>query len=105
MIARSLALLVPLLVPLLLALHLAAPALACAPLDYGATPWPAATERDEGAKPIRRFIPPELYTGAPWRGEREIALRPVEVTRKPLSPSDHPAISFTGPMPWGAIPR
>jgi hypothetical protein len=72
----------------------------CATIDYSKTAWPAATERDAAGQPVSRFIPPELYTGAPWKGERELVLRPVELARKPLVPADHPTISFSGPLPW-----
>jgi hypothetical protein len=80
---------------------LSGPATAACPADYAATPWPAATQRDAAGAAVSRFIPPELYTGAEWTGSRELALRPVTVTRKPLVPSDHPTISFAGPLDWG----
>ncbi len=77
------------------------PAQACEiPNDPPGSVWAAATERDANGCVVARFIPPELYTGAPWNGEREHVLRPVEVTKKPLVPSDHPPISFSGPMSW-----
>ena len=79
-------------------------ATAC-PVDYSGTAWPAATARDADGKPVSRFIPPELYTGATWDGSRELALRPVSVTRKPLIPSDHPPIAFSGPVEWGDSAR
>ncbi|MBL8672307.1 MAG: hypothetical protein JNK11_16730 [Alphaproteobacteria bacterium] len=63
-------------------------------------PWAAATERDAAGAPLRRFIPPELYSGAPWDGSREMTLRPVDVTRRPIQPADHPAITIKGPLPW-----
>lgn len=79
----------------------ASPALACEiPNDPPGSVWAQATERDANGCAIARFIPPELYTGAPWSGERELILRQVEITKKPLVPSDHPPISFSGPMPW-----
>ena len=91
----------------MLALLLAvAPARAqnCQPVDLSATAWPAATERDAAGRPLRRFIPPELYVGAPWQGQREIELRPVNVTRKPLYPPDHPPITAIFPVPLPVAP-
>jgi hypothetical protein len=76
-----------------------APAQACLPADLSATAWPASIERDAAGRALRRFIPPELYAGAPWAGEREIALRPMNVTRKPLAPRDHPPITIVYPVP------
>lgn len=61
---------------------------------------PSATTRDGNGIPVSRFIPPELYSGADWDGNRELVLRPVHVTRKPLAPADHPPITIDGPMPW-----
>jgi hypothetical protein len=79
---------------------LSGPATAACPADYAATPWPAATQRDAAGNAVSRFIPPELYTGAEWNGSRELALRPMNVTRKPLVPPNHPAITFVGPLDW-----
>jgi hypothetical protein len=86
-------------------LILSVPATAACPVDYAATPWPAATGRDAAGNAVSRFIPPELYTGAEWNGSRELVLRPMNVTRKPLIPSGHPAISFAGPIAWGESGR
>jgi hypothetical protein len=97
-VARSSRLGLALLLALLLARPSAAQA-ACKPVDLAATAWPAATEVNAAGKPWRRFIPPELYGGAPWNGDRAIVLRPMNVTRKPAFPADHPAISIIYPMP------
>lgn len=72
----------------------------CERVDLGATAWPAATIRDTAGAPVSRFIPPELYSGASWDGRRELVIRPMHVTRKPVSPPDHPPIMIDGPMPW-----
>jgi hypothetical protein len=84
----------------LLALAIANASPACETSDDPNGPWEKSVERDASGKALARFIPPELYTGAAWQGERELILRPVDVTRKPLIPADHPAITFKGPMPW-----
>ena len=95
-----------LLVPALL-LALALPALCAGPgcPDLSGTAWDNATERDTEGLPLVRFIPPELYTGASWDGDRELVIRPTEVTRKPEVPADHPAITFRGPVPSAADPQ
>lgn len=63
-------------------------------------PWDAAVERDAAGKVLRRFVPPELYGGASWNGDRALELRAMRETRKPSTPSDHPPITVEGPMPW-----
>lgn len=85
---------------LLLAL-LGGPAVAqpCRPVDLSGSAWPATIERDAAGKPVRRFIPPELYGGAPWNGDRALVLRPMNVTHKPLHPRDHPPITIAYPAP------
>lgn len=76
----------------------------CEQLDLSLTVWPAATTYDASGAPVSRFIPPELYAGAHWNGSRELEIRPMHVTRKPVSPSDHPPIMIDGPMPWPGDP-
>lgn len=77
------------------------PVMACEiPNDPPGSVWAAATDHDTNGCAVSRFIPPELYTGADWNGEREIVLRLVDVMKKPLVPSDHPPISFRGPLSW-----
>ncbi len=66
--------------------------------------WDLATQHDAAGNAVRRFIPPELYSGAPWSGSREMVLRPMNVTKKPSTPSDHPAITISGPVPWDKDP-
>lgn len=84
---------------LLLSVMLAGPGVAqtCTAVDLSASAWAAATERGADGRAVRRFIPPELYGGAPWSGERELVLRPMNVTHKPLHPRDHPPISILYP--------
>ncbi|MHB1219732.1 MAG: hypothetical protein ACYC1L_16180 [Alphaproteobacteria bacterium] len=72
----------------------------CERIALTATPWPSATNYDASGVPVSRFIPPELYSGASWDGSRELVIRPMHVTRKPVSPPDHPPILIDGPMPW-----
>lgn len=62
--------------------------------------WHASVERTPEGQAVRRFIPPELYSGASWNGERTIVLRPMRETRKPAIPADHPAITIEGPLLW-----
>jgi hypothetical protein len=76
-----------------------AAAQSCNPVDLSASAWPAATERSADGRALRRFIPPELYGGAPWNGERQLVLRPMNVTHRPLHPRDHPPISVLYPAP------
>ncbi|MBI3637182.1 MAG: hypothetical protein HY216_13390 [Candidatus Rokubacteria bacterium] len=92
------------LIAVLLVTATATPALACVPVDLRSTAWPAATERDARGKALRRFIPPELYAGAPWDGARELALRPMAATRTPREPVDHPPITIMAPVPWPGDP-
>ena len=66
--------------------------------------WDDATERDSSGKPVRRFIPVELWTGADWAGGRTLALEPVRLSHKPAIPSDHPVITIEGPEPWAGDP-
>lgn len=63
-------------------------------------PWDEAVELGSDGKVLRRFVPPELYAGASWNGDRALELRPMRETRKPTTPSDHPPITIEGPMPW-----
>jgi len=72
--------------------------------DLSGTAWANATQRDPTGAPLTRFIPPELYSGAPWDGDRELVLRPMDVTRTPETPPDHPAITIRGPMPSTTSP-
>lgn len=76
----------------------------CAPIDYSATAWPGSIERDQAGRAIARFVPPELYAGAAWDGDRTLTLRPIEVTRYPVIPARHPPISFSGPFDWPSDP-
>ena len=69
------------------------------------SPWDKAVENGSDGKPVRRFIPPELYSGAAWDGSRELVLRPMNVTHKPMIPSDHPPIQISGPFPWEGDPE
>lgn len=67
-------------------------------------PWRSATKLDTDGRATTRFIPPELYSGASWDGDRAMRLRTVNVTRKPQHPSDHPPITITGPHPAAENP-
>ena len=68
-------------------------------------PWDNAVEYGSDGKPVRRFIPPELYSGAVWDGSRALVLRPMNVTHKPMIPGDHPPIQISGPFPWADDPE
>ncbi len=72
--------------------------------ELSGTAWENATEGDAKGAPLVRFIPPELYSGAPWDGDRELVLRPTNVTRTPETPPDHPAITIRGPVPSATSP-
>lgn len=74
--------------------------LAVLPAVVMADPWSDSIDHDESGHAVARFVPPELYAGAPWDGERALVLRPMNVTTKPLVPPDHPAITIIGPKPW-----
>jgi hypothetical protein len=82
-----------------------AAAQSCRQVDLSASAWPAATERDADNLPLRRFIPPELYAGAPWAGERELVLRPMQMTHRPDYPRDHPPIGILYPAPLPGAPE
>jgi hypothetical protein len=75
------------------------------PVYAETSPWDTAVERNGAGQAVRRFIPPELYSGAPWNGSRELVLRPMNVTHKPLIPHDHPPIQISGPFPWKDDPE
>lgn len=88
---------------LVVCVHLAASvdgaAAACLGTTAAAEPWRGATTFDATGRAAARFIPPELYSGAPWNGDRAMQLRPMSVTRKPQHPHDHPPITITAPHP------
>lgn len=82
-----------------LSLMMDAASAACLIRMPSAAPWSAATTYDSAGRATARFIPPELYGGAPWDGDRAMRLRPMSVTRKPQHPHDHPPITITAPHP------
>lgn len=76
----------------------------CLSREPSAEPWASATRRDGDGRPLTRFVPPELYSGAAWSGDRALVLRPMNVTRKPEQPHDHPAITISGPEAMAGDP-
>ena len=87
----------------LLCFAILATATVAAPARGTADAWDAAVRSDAAGRQVR-FIPPELYAGAPWSGERAVALRPMRVTTRPQVPADHPAITISYPAALPGAP-